>query len=238
MQSKLEKLAASWGVSEGEVLELLREGGMAPWNIYKIAESSGHLSVKKLTEMTGKGAPKDAINHILNNSEKFTGKATDSAAHWQKTLGVKKSFGKRLLSGIGEAAPGTIMTVAGTGALLGGMAIARKVKAGKNEKEREESYKKMIERHPDLSDHPEARVKEYHASLHKFSPTIANDPHLSGSWIKSHLRYSDEGIPVSSLKDVADVHGKHESNSSDDLSKLIGIAGVSKSFTGGNRGSK
>lgn len=123
-------------------------------------------------------------------------------------------------------------SIVGLGA-LGALALAREKVRGRDEArhvgEMEGAYQKMMEKNPELAKHPEDKVKDFFSQLSEFSPAMAKHPHVSGSWVKSHIRYSDEGVPFSSTQDLISAQKAYE----DTARGQAGIGSI-QALIGGN----
>jgi len=60
----------------------------------------------------------------------------------------------------------------------------------------------MMEQNPDLVKYPKKDVETYFNTLQRFSPLMAADPLVSGSWMRKALQYRDVGIDPRSAREL------------------------------------
>lgn len=112
----------------------------------------------------------------------------------QKILLKRAAARPSFLSSLGKALPPAIAT-AGTVALIGalGSSIAKKYEGYSQAIQKARSFRNMVKAYPDLEEYGADRLKNQFDTLHRFSPTIAQDPILSSGWIRRVNQFTIEG---------------------------------------------
>lgn len=108
-----------------------------------------------------------------------------------ESLDVSKILAEQFLrSGVGIGM--------GTGAMLAINAANKRDSSVSRDKD----FEVMLADNPDLLDHDLEKVKRHFDTVHKFAPDIAKHPTTAGSFVRSHLRFGDEGPTLGTIKDL------------------------------------
>jgi len=135
--------------------------------------------------------------------------------------------------------------IGGTGLVLGGAAAGagEGVKAIVDPIRKKVGRKRMYRENPFLQHEDKKTVEKYYDTLYRFSPSMAMDPLVSGSFMKKQLEFKDVGIQPTDLQTITNVQKAVSQSRGDSIiTKAFGGADPSGSLAmpmaesiGGNR---
>lgn len=202
----LTKFAAVYGLSTPkEAYEKLRSLGMTDDGFRKLGfdgAENGPITTMGDGPAIGNGMTADsqeAIERDMQKAQKVAGELPiGEAEHW-------------LTKGIKDNVPKALVGLGGLGALGAITEHQRLKQKAKMDEAKGEHLDDMLAKNPDLVKHPKPEaVKEYFDVLHNFAPDIAAHPHAAGAWVRSQIRYSEEGVPFGAVQDLITAQKAHD----------------------------
>jgi hypothetical protein len=117
----------------------------------------------------------------------------------------KKTWGQEMFGegGVGRRALMLGATAAGIGAGIKGTDIVIDAVTGAVHKRR--SFNNMLAENPKLKRESQRDVKRIFRTLHSFSPRMAGDPLVAGSFLRRSLQFKEEGIQPVDIKTLVDI---------------------------------
>ena len=99
------------------------------------------------------------------------------------------------------------LLLGGAGALIGGGAAAAQTmgSAIADPLKKRVGYKRMLRENEFLRHEDPTSVNKYYSTLYRFSPTMAMDPLVAGSFMKKQLEFQDVGVQPGDLQTISNI---------------------------------